>query len=360
MQPPTDAQATAFLEAFVRIRSLSFHEHEAAAFLVAAMRDLGMAAHIDGAGNAVGTIGEHGPQVVLLGHIDTVGGDVPVALRDGKLYGRGSVDAKGAFATFVQAAARAHAAGTLACQVVLVGAVEEEAATSKGAHYIVDRYQPAYCVIGEPSGWQRVTLGYKGRLLVHYTRRQPAAHSAGELAAAPEHLVAFWQRIAAYAADYNAPQSRLFAQLTPSLRRVVSDSDGLYDTVHATIGLRLPEAIAPMSLQETIIALLPRSDDDPGTTALRFEGACPAFRSERTTPLAAAFNRAIRVAGGQTGYLHKTGTADMNVVGPAWQCPIVAYGPGDSRLDHTPDEHLDLAEYHRAIAILGDVLGRLR
>ncbi|RPI03454.1 MAG: acetyl-lysine deacetylase, partial [Zetaproteobacteria bacterium] len=42
----------------------------------------------------------------------------------------------------------------------------------------------------------------------------------------------------------------------------------------------------------------------------------------------------------------------MNVVGPAWRCPIVAYGPGDSRLDHTPDEHLDLDEYRRAIAIL--------
>ena len=46
----------------------------------------------------------------------------------------------------------------------------------------------------------------------------------------------------------------------------------------------------------------------------------------------------------------------MNVVGPAWHCPIVAYGPGDSSLDHTPNEHLDLAEYRQAIAILTRVL----
>ena len=46
----------------------------------------------------------------------------------------------------------------------------------------------------------------------------------------------------------------------------------------------------------------------------------------------------------------------MNVVGPAWNCPIVAYGPGDSSLDHTPNEHLDLAEYRQAIAILTRVL----
>ncbi len=47
------------------------------------------------------------------------------------------------------------------------------------------------------------------------------------------------------------------------------------------------------------------------------------------------------------------------MVGPAWNCPMVAYGPGDSRLDHTPDEHLDLAEYHQAIAILSRALSLL-
>jgi len=42
----------------------------------------------------------------------------------------------------------------------------------------------------------------------------------------------------------------------------------------------------------------------------------------------------------------------MNVVGPAWRCPILAYGPGDSSLDHTPEEHVELAEYLRAINVL--------
>jgi LysW-gamma-L-lysine carboxypeptidase len=46
----------------------------------------------------------------------------------------------------------------------------------------------------------------------------------------------------------------------------------------------------------------------------------------------------------------------MNVAGPAWQIPIVAYGPGDSRLDHTPDEHLILDDYRRAIEVVTGVL----
>jgi LysW-gamma-L-lysine carboxypeptidase len=55
----------------------------------------------------------------------------------------------------------------------------------------------------------------------------------------------------------------------------------------------------------------------------------------------------------------KTGTSDMNVAGPVWGCPILAYGPGDSSLDHTPNEHLHLNEYWRAILVLEQALRNL-
>lgn len=339
----------AFLEQLVRIPSVSGDEARAAAFLVEQMGALGFDAFIDGAGNAVGLVGSAGPLVVLLGHIDTVGGTVPVRIEAGQLYGRGTVDAKGPFAAFICATARARQAGSLRCRVALIGAVEEEAATSKGAHFVVDRYAPDFCVIGEPSGWDRVTLGYKGRLLVHYRREQPSAHSAGELRAAPEAMVDFWTAVQARCAAHNAGHERLFEQIIPSLRHVASGGNGLRDWVSATIGLRLPEGIDPDTLAQELQALA------DGATLI-FEGACPAFRSPRTTPLAGAFVRAIRKQGGKPGFLHKTGTADMNVVGPAWSCPIVAYGPGDSRYDHTPDEHIDLEEYRRSIGVLVNVL----
>jgi LysW-gamma-L-lysine carboxypeptidase len=49
----------------------------------------------------------------------------------------------------------------------------------------------------------------------------------------------------------------------------------------------------------------------------------------------------------------------MNVVGPHWNCPLVTYGPGDSNLDHTPHEHIDLREYDAAIDVLTRVLESL-
>jgi len=72
-----------------------------------------------------------------------------------------------------------------------------------------------------------------------------------------------------------------------------------------------------------------------------------------------AFLAAIRSAGGEPGFVLKTGTADLNIVGPAWNCPAVAYGPGDSTLDHTPDEKLALEDYRRAVDVLVKTLERL-
>lgn len=346
----SDTEALDLLEGLVRIPSLSTQEEQAVAWLVERMADLGFQAERDAAGNAVGVRGAGPHQIVLLGHIDTVPGDIPVRREDGKLYGRGSVDAKGPLATFVAAAARAQLPADW--QVVVVGAVEEEAASSKGAHYAATRYQPDMCVIGEPSHWDRVTLGYKGRLLIHYRLRQPMSHTAGKNPGAPEIAVEFWNRLAGWCAAFNQGRPRAFDQALPSLRHIRSDSDGLYDSLTMTIGVRLPLDLAPETLADAVTSWA-------GEASLTFTGHEAAYRAEKNTPLVRGFVQAIRSLGGTPAFKDKTGTSDMNVVGPRWRCPIVAYGPGDSALDHTPDEHLALDEYLRAVEVLSLVLEAL-
>jgi LysW-gamma-L-lysine carboxypeptidase len=49
----------------------------------------------------------------------------------------------------------------------------------------------------------------------------------------------------------------------------------------------------------------------------------------------------------------------MNVVGPVWKCPIAAYGPGDSLLDHSPNEHQRIDEYLASIRVLTRAIGSL-
>lgn len=343
--------AVGLLEQMLRIPSVSGQEQDVAQYLVSQMQGIGLHAYVDGAGNAVGELG-HGPEVVLLGHIDTVPGVVPVRVEDGMLYGRGAVDAKGPFATFVSAAARLSQGEPLPYKLVLVGAVEEEAATSKGAHHIVERHRPAACVIGEPSGWDRLTLGYKGRILADARWEQGMAHSAGREAAVTERAVAFWNDVAALCASFNASRQRLFDQLLPSLRAINSGSDGLTDWASVVVGIRLPEDMPPPELAAKLAELA-------GEGNIHFHDGCHAYQGEKNSPLVRAFLKGVRGAGGTPGFLLKTGTSDMNVVGPVWKCPILAYGPGDSNLDHTPNEHVPIDEYLRAIDVLVAALRQL-
>ena len=359
MNRPSDAEAVEVLRRLVEIPSVSGHEAGAVTFLVETMQRLGMAAWVDGAGNAVGVREEKGElasrseeypgkrsETLLLGHIDTVPGAIPVRIEDGRLYGRGSVDAKGPLAAFVVAAARAPLKGGQ--RLVVVGAVEEEAASSKGAHYVAGRYQPDFCIIGEPSGWDTITLGYKGRLQLDFHAEQPMRHTAGPGEGVAEKAVAWWNHIAAYSMEYSHGRERLFEQLLPSLHHIQTESDGLVNRAVVNVGLRLPPNfdVAPLRTLARRCA---------GEATVRVHSHEPAFQASRRTPLVRAFNVALRGHGRPPRFTLKTGTSDMNVVGPRWGCPIVAYGPGDSELDHTPGEHIIIEDYLRAIAVLEEV-----
>jgi LysW-gamma-L-lysine carboxypeptidase len=392
------AAAVALVQGLVAVPSVSRQEQAASAWLVAQMRDLGFArATVDEAGNAVGELGplDTAQVILLLGHIDTVPGEIPVRIEanaDGPvLYGRGSVDAKGPLATFVAAAARVgHAWATAhGVRLVVVGAVEEEAATSKGARAICARFDgaqnpiPRACIIGEPSGWTRVTLGYKGRLLVELAASQPMAHTAGPDAGVATLAVDLWNWLNAWVDAYNQGAPRAFDQLQPSLRRLHTDTTpAMQETIEAQIGIRLPldfdapglvgelvawlnarvggEAVSPAELPEA--APLTLVSAGPLISArLTLRGYERCWRSERDPLLVRSFLAGLRAVAPQEkpGFVVKTGTSDMNVVAPAWGCPIVAYGPGDSSLDHTPHEHLRLDEYWQAVLVLEQTLRNL-
>lgn len=351
----TQAREVELLRGLVAIPSLSGQERPAVNYLCTAMRGLGFETAIDAAGNAIGVIGDGPREVVLLGHIDTVPGDIPVQIEGGVLHGRGAVDAKGPLATFVCAAARARVTGL---RVVVIGAVGEEA-ESPGAHYVAPRYSPAFTMIGEPGGWDSIVLGYKGSLGATYTLTQPAGHSAGPATTAPQVAVDFWNRVTSYASAFNQERERAFDTLDPTLRAFSSSGDGLYDRVELRLGFRLPLDLDGVALVNHIDQFAQAGLAEGARATLRTTPPLPAFRTDKGNPLVRAFLGAIRQAGGKPRFKVKTGTADMNIVGPAWSCPIVAYGPGDSSLDHTPHEQIAVADYLRAIGVLATVLETL-
>ncbi len=326
--------------------SVSGSERRAAEVFVRHAHELRYVAEIDEAGNA---LAHRGPidapvHIVLLGHIDTVPGDIPVRVESGVLHGRGSVDAKGPLAAMLVGASRAVLPEDV--RVTVAGAVGEETAGSPGARHLAQQYRPSACVIGEPSGWDGVTLGYKGRLLVRATCTRSCAHTAGPQSSATDELHAWWGEVLGRVARFNMGRERAFDQVQANIRSWSSEDDGLHETAALNAGFRLPIGVLPEDLVRTMRIL------GEGRVRLQFEGMEVAIKSDRNDPVARALTLAIREAGGRPRPKLKTGTADFNVVGPIWQCPIAAYGPGDSSLDHTPEERLSLEEYARAVEVI--------
>jgi len=357
--------ATELLRQLVTLSSPSGLETEAAAYLIDWLAAFGFKAYVDEVGNAVGQRGDGARHILLLGHIDTFPGTLPVRQEGNWLTGRGTVDAKGALAAFAVAATMAELAPDW--RITVVGAVQEESATSLGARHILKHWPaPDYCVIGEPSSWQRITLGYKGRLLADLHWVAPFVHSAGQARLPAEQAVDLWNHIVAHCDAFNDGRTAAFERLEPSLRHIATRDQGAYAAVDMSLAFRLPLDLAPETLGQRLQAICSQAgvcqtpDDDASGLALTISGAEVAFRANKNTPLVRAFLAAIRQQGGQARFVLKSGTSDMNVVGPAWQIPIVAYGPGDSALDHTPYERINLDEYWQAILVLQSVLNILQ
>ena len=335
--------------------SPSGQEREAEEWLVTRMKSLGYEdAFVDEIGNAIGVMGKGPQQVVLLGHIDTVPGEI-IVRRDGippheKLYGRGAVDAKGPLACFVDAVAKAGKKD--GWQYVVIGAVEEER-DSEGARFVVKQYKPDFAIIGEPNQWDRIALGYKGSAGANITVRCGQTHSASGEQTAAEAAVGRWLKIKDYVDAYNGGKQRVFDKLLLTLRGMESNSNDFEQWARLEVGVRLPVDVSTEDWYSRLREIVGVADVE------RIGFAVPAWACEKNTKLVRGFLSGIRSQGGEPRFVYKTGTADLNIVAPVWNCPSVVYGPGDSSLDHTPNEHIAFTDYSKAVSVLTYVLKNL-
>jgi LysW-gamma-L-lysine carboxypeptidase len=158
--------------------------------------------------------------------------------------------------------------------------------------------------------------------------------------------VVIWQKLQNWAENFNTGKPKVFDQLLLTLRGMESGGDGFDEWARLRIGARLPVDLPPTSWYEKAEELATEGEVE------RLGFSLPAFQCEKNTPLVRALLTGIRAAGGTPSFVYKTGTADLNIVGPIWKCPTLVYGPGDSVLDHTPNEHISLEEYEKAVEAL--------
>jgi len=255
------------------------------------------------------------------------------------------VDAKGSLVTFLEvlAAADIPADG----QLRVVGAVEEEISSSKGAFHVRDHYPADAVVIGEPSGSGTLTLGYYGLFKLRVTAQVVSGHSAGmDAVSAPDALLKVLADI----------RGAVCGEAPDALSAVIDIVCRTARDQHEAVGI-LNFRIPPGADLENLRKLaLDHASADVRVEVLR---ATPGASTGRTSALAKVFARAFGAAGIRPRHVLKKGTSDMNTLATTWKdVPMVAYGPGDSALDHTDVEHLAAEDYRTARTVLADAVAR--
>lgn len=182
--------AEQFLKDMIAIPSVTGHEGPMKGYLADAFRKMGLDVELQQVEgdrfNVIGKLGEGPIKLMLCTHTDVIPAldeslwhspPFEATMMSGRIYGRGSTDAKGSLAAAMEAMQRAGKLKKLNGSVALAAVVEEETGRSLGARKLMEKYRPEAGLIMEPTGL-RVAIAHKGALRPVITVHGHAAHSS--------------------------------------------------------------------------------------------------------------------------------------------------------------------------------------
>jgi acetylornithine deacetylase len=123
-----------------------------------------------------------GKSLMLNAHYDTVGVDgmpepFSAAIRDGKMYGRGSFDMKGSLAAQMAAVKSLVDSGTKLRGDLIIAAVADEEYGSLGTADLIKHIRTDAAIVTEPTAVQ-ICLAHKGYLWIEVETKGRAAHGS--------------------------------------------------------------------------------------------------------------------------------------------------------------------------------------
>ncbi|NNE69491.1 MAG: M20/M25/M40 family metallo-hydrolase [Rhodothermales bacterium] len=338
--------ARAILKQLVAIESLSGEEEEAANALSELVATSGLEVNrIDN--NVWFSIGEGEDVLLLNSHLDVVPASeqhpyppFEPTVKDGWLYGRGAVDAKGSVAAMVAAICSLRAEGWAPENGQLVGAFtacEESGWPYNGLEASRPHLPaPSAAIVGEPTDLEPC-IAQKGLLILRLEARGKSAHAArpdlGDNAAvkAARDIL----RLDEHGPDRVHPVLGKVT-VTPTVVQAGKVRNVIPDLCTVYVDIRSTPAYSHQELVEEIRALV-ESD--------------VAIHSDRLIPVdTAPDQRIVQAAVAASG-----GTPFGSPTVSDWiflsDVPTVKMGPGSSNLSHTPDERIHLDELDKAVQV---------
>lgn len=389
LTPQDQTACIDFLRDLVRIRSYSGEEGQVAGRVADEMRRAGFH-HVyqDRVGNVVGRVGKGAQRLLFDGHMDTVGIGNPSAwevdpfgaeIRDGLLYGRGSVDMKGGLAAMIYGVkALLDSQISLKGEIVVAAVVQEEPAEGVAMRVLVEEegLWPSFLVLGEPTNLD-VALGHRGRVELWVTTEGRACHGSapelGENALYAASKVIFGIELLAgqLAEDPKLGKGSIAVtgiDCPSSSRNMVPDHCRLIVDRRLTLGETRERAISELrqilereGVRGDVLVADRETRSYTGYVTHGQEFYSPWLMPE-DAPLVKAAVRAVeraierrpkqRIWSFSTDGAYTRGEAGI---------PTVGFGPGDDRLAHTANERVAVADVlvaargyaHIALEVLG-------
>ncbi|HRL12139.1 MAG TPA: M20 family metallopeptidase [Aggregatilineales bacterium] len=321
--------------------------------------------------SVIATLGEGTPVIMMHAHIDTV----PIAadeaahwsvdpyaaeVRDGKLYGKGSIDDKAPLAAMMYT--MLHAArntGGLAGTLVLVAAAEEETGGQLGTRWMAEKGhlpEADFIIVGEQTqnkvatahkGVMRATVRTTGKS-VHATNPDRGVSAITAMARVVLALEDYHKSLAARAHPVvGVPTCNVGVIQGGSTANAVADSCVVY------LDRRMVPGEDPAEVQQEMRAVVEGVDTGAATVTIDSFQTSMWFSSTVDTPLAQTFMQCVegvlRTSPGPIGYL--PGSDAKHLTGLA-RGEMVIFGPGSYEVAHAYDEYVDLGELAATARIL--------
>ncbi|VVB66233.1 [LysW]-lysine/[LysW]-ornithine hydrolase [Candidatus Gugararchaeum adminiculabundum] len=345
-----------FLYEIVKVYTPSGSESAVADLIVSQVEEeKGVECEVDEAGDVVVIINpdyKGSRELLLFSHMDTVHGEREAEKGKETISGRGAVDAKGPLASLLFASL-CFTGKKLPFRLVFAGVVEEEISSSKGAWQLLKSRKPTLAINGEPSNTNCVVIGYKGRILVSGTARTEGGHASNPNQNSINQVVNFYN---AMVAEFPVVKNS-FEAVTASITKLTSDSQS--PNANSAVSefvfdVRLPPSVKCAKASVAISALAKKF----AGIEIKLEERIDACETDLNSPVVRAYTQAMRENGLEPKYVRKSGSSDMNLFCQAG-IPTVAYGPGDSALDHTDKEKILIKDLFKSIEVTKAVIRNL-
>jgi LysW-gamma-L-lysine carboxypeptidase len=214
-----------------------------------------------------------------------------------------------------------------------------------------------YVVIGEPSNTHNITIGYRGSIVITLTINTEPGHTSNpNVRNAIEDFLTIHQRfLSRLPMTENEGKHRKLTIRPTWIKALTADNLHVYYNIRVPYNLTCDMVFAALT---EIIDEFNAEDNFAKITMKVVDHVDPYQLKHKNNTLLMNLREIIsQTTGKPPRLIRKTGTADLNILGNAFpHIPMFAYGPGDSRLDHTNEEHILFEDLHAAIQYLKTAL----